>query len=46
MVPNSPEELGRWIDDPQGVKPGCLMPGFGLGKRDREGILGYLGTLR
>ena len=46
MVPNTPKELGRWLDDPQGVKSGCLMPAFGLGGRDRDGILDYLGTLR
>jgi len=46
MVLNTPQELRRWIDDPQVVKPGCLMPAFGLGGRDRAGILDYLGTLR
>jgi cytochrome c oxidase subunit 2 len=46
MVPNTREELRRWIDDPQGVKPGCLMPAFGLGDHDRDRILDYLGTLR
>ena len=30
MVPNTPEELRRWVDDPQQIKPGCLMPAFGL----------------
>lgn len=46
MVPNSPEELGRWIDDPQTIKSGCLMPAFKLGKADRDRILRYLLTLR
>jgi cytochrome c oxidase subunit 2 len=46
MVRNSPEELRRWFDDPQAVKPGCLMPAFGLGGRERDAILDYLGTLR
>jgi cytochrome c oxidase subunit II len=46
VVPNTPKELRRWIDDPQGVKPGCLMPAFGLGGRERDGILDYLQTLR
>lgn len=46
MVPNSSTELARWVDDPQSVKPGCLMPAFGLSTRDRDRIVGYLQTLR
>jgi cytochrome c oxidase subunit 2 len=46
MVPNSAAELRRWFDDPQEVKPGCLMPAFGLVGRERDGILDYLATLR
>ena len=36
MVPNTPENLRRWVDDPQQIKPGCLMPAFGLSERDRD----------
>jgi len=46
MVPNTPDELRRWVDDPQQVKPGCLMPAFGLSGTDRDLILRYLMTLR
>ncbi len=46
MIPNTADELGRWVDDPQQVKPGCLMPAFGLTGTDRDGILRYLRTLR
>lgn len=46
MVPNDPEQLRLWLDDPQGVKPGCLMPAFGLGDRQRDSIIEYLQTLR
>jgi cytochrome c oxidase subunit 2 len=46
MVPNSPEGLRQWVDDPQKVKPGCLMPAFGMSRRDRDLVVGYLGTLR
>ena len=45
-IENTPGGLRRWVDDPQRVKPGCLMPAFGLGGRGRDGILDYLGTLR
>lgn len=46
MAPNTAEELRRWIVDPQSVKPGCLMPAFGLAGRERDRILDYLQTLR
>jgi cytochrome c oxidase subunit 2 len=46
MVENSPEYLRRWVADPQQIKPGCLMPAFGLGDREREDIVRYLLTLR
>jgi cytochrome c oxidase subunit 2 len=46
MIPNTPENLRRWVADPQPIKPGCLMPAFGLGEREREDIVRYLLTLR
>jgi cytochrome c oxidase subunit 2 len=46
MVPNTAENLRRWIADPQKIKPGCLMPAFGLSARDRDAIVDYLVTLR
>ena len=46
MIENSPENLRRWIDDPQRIKPGCLMPAFGLSDPERDDIVRYLLTLR
>jgi cytochrome c oxidase subunit 2 len=46
MVPNTPENLRQWLADPQSVKPGCLMPAFGLSPADLDRIAGYLLTLR
>ncbi len=40
------ENLLRWITDPQQVKPGCLMPAFGLSQREFESIVDYLVTLK
>jgi cytochrome c oxidase subunit 2 len=39
MVENTSENLGRWVLDPQQIKPGCLMPAFGLGDREREDLV-------
>jgi cytochrome c oxidase subunit II len=46
MVENTPENLRRWLTDPQQVKPGCLMPAFRLSERERDDIIRYLVTLR
>jgi cytochrome c oxidase subunit 2 len=46
MVPNSPDNLRLWVDDPQKVKQGCLMPAFGLSKNDCDLVVRYLLTLR
>jgi cytochrome c oxidase subunit 2 len=46
MTPNSPENLRQWITDPQTVKPGCLMPAFGLSPADLDRVVNYLLTLR
>jgi cytochrome c oxidase subunit 2 len=46
MVPNTPEQLRRWLADPQQVKRGCLMPSLKLSDRDLDLITGYLVTLR
>jgi cytochrome c oxidase subunit 2 len=45
-VPNTPENLKRWVEDPQTLKPGCLMPAFGLTSREYDDIVSYLLTLR
>lgn len=46
MVPNTPDNLRRWIADPQKLKEGALMPAFGLSKSDQEAIVRYLLSLR
>jgi cytochrome c oxidase subunit 2 len=46
MVENTTENLRRWVGDPQPIKPGCLMPSFGLSDRQRNDIVDYLLTLR
>jgi len=46
MIPNTPENLRAWIADPQKIKPGCLMPGFGLTEQQRDQVLRYLNSLQ
>jgi len=43
---NSPEELARWIRDPQAVKPGTAMPNAHVSEEDAHDIVAYLYALR
>lgn len=44
-LPNRRGHLGGWIADPQGVKPGSLMPAVPLAAEDFRALLHYLETL-
>ena len=41
-LPNTPENLTRWILDPQRVKPGDAMPDVGLDRREARDIAAFL----
>jgi cytochrome c oxidase subunit 2 len=43
---NTPRELGRWVRDPQSIKPGAKMPGLALTDEDFHAIVTYLDGLR
>src|SRR6266496_2564482 len=38
---NTPDNLIRWIRDPQGVSPGTVMPNMGVGETDARDIAAY-----
>jgi cytochrome c oxidase subunit 2 len=46
IVPNTAENLRQWIEDPESIKPGSLMPAMQLSDRDVDAIVAYLATLR
>ncbi len=46
VVPNTPENLRRWLVDPQQVKPGVLMPNFKLSDEQIDHLLAYFATLQ
>ncbi|WP_437206259.1 cytochrome c oxidase subunit II [Planctomicrobium sp. SH664] len=46
VLPNSKENLRRWVHNPQEIKPGCLMPAFGLSEAQLDTLVNYLETLR
>lgn len=45
-LPNSPENLVRWIKDPKAVEPGTAMPDLGLTDDEARDVAAYLYTLR
>lgn len=45
-IPNAPDNLVRFIRDPQDVAPGIGMPDLDVSERDASDIAAYLYTLR
>jgi cytochrome c oxidase subunit II len=43
---NNLQNLRRWIQDPDAIKPGSLMPAMKLGDNDLDALVRYLGTLQ
>jgi cytochrome c oxidase subunit II len=43
---NTPENLRRWIQDPNSVKPGSLMPAMQLSDMDLDAVVNYMNSLR
>lgn len=44
-VPNTPDNLRTFIDDPAHFKPGALMPAMHLNEKDLNAVTNYLNTL-
>jgi cytochrome c oxidase subunit 2 len=45
VLENSPENLGRWLTNPQEFKPGCKMPNFNLTNQEVRQLVSYLESL-
>jgi cytochrome c oxidase subunit 2 len=45
-LPNTDENLARWLHNPQAVKVGVLMPNLGLTDDEVTALVAYLRTLR
>jgi cytochrome c oxidase subunit 2 len=47
VVDNTPDNLRAWIQDPQAIKPGVLMPAFpSLSSSDLNALVDYLESLK
>jgi len=45
-LPNTPDNLVKWIEDPRAVDPGTAMPNTGVTTAQARDIASYLYTLR
>ncbi|HEX5042505.1 MAG TPA: c-type cytochrome [Candidatus Polarisedimenticolaceae bacterium] len=45
-LPNTPENVVRWIESPRSVEPGTAMPDLGLDEQQARDVAAYLYTLR
>jgi cytochrome c oxidase subunit 2 len=45
-VANNPANLKLWIQNPDAIKPGSLMPAMRLTEQDLDSLTAYLETLR
>jgi cytochrome c len=45
-LPNTRENLLRWIEDPQAIAPGTAMPTLGVTATDARDLAAYLYTLK
>jgi cytochrome c oxidase subunit 2 len=46
ILENSPENMRRWLENPQHIKPGALMPDFNFTNQELADLGEYLSTLR
>jgi len=42
MVPNTPDNMARWIITPPAIKPGTLMPDLHVSQADARDMVAYL----
>ena len=43
VIPNTPENLRNWIQDPDSIKEGSLMPAMKLSDEELDALVAYLG---
>jgi cytochrome c oxidase subunit II len=45
-APNDEKDLRLWIENPDNIKPGCLMPAMQLNQQDISDLVAYLMSLK
>jgi cytochrome c1 len=44
-LPNTPQNLVRWLENPPVIEPGTAMPNLGLSEQQARDIAAYLYTI-
>lgn len=45
-LPNTPENMKKWISNPPAVKPGTMMPSLSLSDKESNDLVAFLETLK
>ena len=45
-MPTTPENLVKWIENPDHMKPGALMPNLGMTGEQSQALAAYLLSLK
>jgi len=46
IMPNTPDNVAKWVTDPETLKPGVLMPKLGLSGKQLDDLVAYLESLK
>jgi cytochrome c2 len=46
VLPNTPENMARWLRNPSAVKPGTAMPNLGLNEQQVQDLVAFMATLQ
>ena len=46
VLDNTPENMSIWLEDPQAVKPGALMPNYHFSPDQLRAVTAYMESLR
>ena len=46
LYPSTPENLARWVENPEHLKPGVLMPNLGITGEQSKALAAYLLSLK
>ena len=46
IIKNTPQNMRQWLNDPDSIKPGSLMPKMNLSSKELDAITAYMASLR
>lgn len=46
VLPNTPDNMRRWLENPQAIKPGSMMPNYRFSSDELQALTAYIESLR